>query len=119
MAQKTRTFSIKNVKKLQKISTSLKLPEKALEKLGTCEVCCKAKQARLPFKIERSRAKRSLQLIHTDLCGPIDLVIWNERKYILTFIDDYTHYTMIYLLRNKYEVTDALINYVNKVEGRI
>ncbi|KMQ84771.1 retrotransposon ty1-copia subclass, partial [Lasius niger] len=87
-----------------------------LKSLENCEICCKAKQTRLPFKIVRSKAKRPLQLIHTDLCGPIDPVACNEKKYILTFIDDYTHYTMVYLLKGKHEVPDALINYVLKVE---
>jgi len=37
-----------------------------------CEICQKAKQTRNSFGDARTRATRSLQVIHTDLCGPID-----------------------------------------------
>ncbi|KAJ0589103.1 putative RNA-directed DNA polymerase [Helianthus annuus] len=36
-----------------------------------CESCIACKQARLPFKSTNVRAKSRLDLIHTDLCGPM------------------------------------------------
>lgn len=104
------------MKRLQEMSTGMKIRNEILDRMETCEICCKAKQTRLPFKTERTKTVRALQIIHTDLCGPINPETWDGKKYILTVIDDFTHYTMIYLLKNKYEVTEVLINYVNKVE---
>jgi len=42
-----------------------------------------------------------------------------ERKEILskTFLDDYIHYIMVYLLENKAEVQDILKEYVHRVEA--
>lgn len=37
-----------------------------------CEVCAEGKQTRLPFKHVSKRAKNLLDLVHTDLCGPMD-----------------------------------------------
>ncbi|KMQ81727.1 copia protein [Lasius niger] len=73
-------LSTTNMKKLTGMSTGIKLQNEMLKNLENCEICCKAKQTRLPFKTVRSKAKRLLQLIHTDLCGPIDPVAWNEKK---------------------------------------
>ena len=41
-----------------------------------------------------------------------------KRLYI-TFIDDYSRYTRVYLLRNKDEARDAFIKYKNKVENQL
>ena len=41
-----------------------------------------------------------------------------ERFYI-TFIDDYSRYTIIYLLRNKDETRDVFIKYKNEVENQL
>jgi len=81
-------------------------------------VKCVKRQNRLKFGETRSRAKRPLELIHTDVCGPIDPTTWNNKKYFITFLDDYdTHYTLVYLLENKYEVQDIIKQYVERVEA--
>jgi hypothetical protein len=36
----------------------------------TCEVCCKGKMTRTPFPKSSDRKTNSLDIIHTDLCGP-------------------------------------------------
>ena len=42
------------------------------KEIDLCEVCIKAKQTRQPFNSERERAVRPLQIMHSDVCGPID-----------------------------------------------
>jgi len=69
-----------------------------------CHTCIEGKQTKLPHKKERNRAKRPLQLIHSDLMGPITPVSHEGNRYILTFIDDFTHFTVAYLLKSKSEV---------------
>lgn len=82
-----------------------------------CEICLQAKQVRFPFDSERTKAKRPLELIHTDLCGPIEPNTWDGKNYILTILDDYTHYTVSYLLKHKNEVPDYLKEYIAEMEA--
>ena len=49
-----------------------------------CEICVKGKQTRLPHQIERIRAKRPLELVHSDLCGPIDVTLFDGKLMLLT-----------------------------------
>ena len=59
---------------------------------------------RLPYQTQRTRVKRPLELVHSDLCGPIDVTSFDGKKYLLTFIDDFTHFTTAYTLKAKSEV---------------
>lgn len=78
---------------------------KQLEEVKSiCGICQEAKRTRLKFTNVRTKAERSLQIIHTDLCGPIDPQTWIKKRYFLTFKDDYTCYTIVYLLEKKSEV---------------
>ena len=41
------------------------------------------------------------------------------KRFYITFIDDYSRYIWVYLLRNKDEARDASIKYKTKVENQL
>jgi 5'-3' exoribonuclease 2 len=49
------------------------------------------------------RASKQLQLVHSDLCGPIKPASNNGKRYILSFIDDLTRKAWVYFLHEKSE----------------
>ncbi|KAG5881726.1 hypothetical protein JTB14_037942 [Gonioctena quinquepunctata] len=59
-----------------------------------------------------------LDIIHTYLCGPMRTITPGGKKYILTFIDDSSRYSTIYLLSRKSEVFDKLRKYVRLVQNK-
>lgn len=100
-----------NRKSLQK----MKLP--ASEKI--CPDCIKGKATRLPFiHCTLPRSTRVGELIHTDLCGPNTPSTAQGEKYFQVIIDDYSHFTQVYLLKNKSEASKNLMEYVNKLEAQ-
>lgn len=66
-----------------------------------CEPCLLGWSTRLPFNVKGYRAKRPLELIDSDVCGPIKVGTFDGYNYFVSFIDDYTHY---YDLFNKTKV---------------
>lgn len=83
-----------------------------------CESCIMGKQTRTPFiKRELTRADQLLQLIHSDLCGPMQTPSLGKAVYFLTFTDDFSRFTHIYFLKHKYEVFDYIKKYKNEVEN--
>lgn len=85
-----------------------------------CEVCLKAKLTRLPFpKQSESKTAHVLDLVHSDVCGPMQTQTPSGKRYVLTFIDDYSKYTHIFLLREKSEVEEKIKEYVNLVENQL
>lgn len=83
-----------------------------------CEACIKGKQVRLPFSKDRDRSHvdRPLYVIHSDVCGPIKPVTIDHKNYFVSFIDEFTHYTVIYLLENKSHVFKIFQDFVAKSE---
>ena len=56
-----------------------------------------------PFSGETERATEPLQLIHSDVCGPLNVAALGGYYYFVTFIDDYSRYGYVYLLKHKSE----------------
>ncbi|KAG9450658.1 hypothetical protein H6P81_010623 [Aristolochia fimbriata] len=74
-----------------------------------CEWCMKGKQHRLPFEAGHSqRARRPLELVHTDIAGPFEVTSLGGNRYYLTFIDDFSRYTWVYFLKEKSEALNKL-----------
>ena len=66
------------------------LPEIHTE-VDTCESCIMGKQHRKSFsKGVSSRASVLLELIHTDICGPMKTPSLGTKRYFLIFIDDFS-----------------------------
>ena len=83
-----------------------------------CEACAQAKMHKIPFpKQSTKKTSRPLELIHSDLCGPMNVESIGGSKYALTFTDDYTRYVTVYFLKSKSEVLSKFEEYVNMVEN--
>ncbi|MCI36864.1 copia-type polyprotein, partial [Trifolium medium] len=60
----------------------------------------------LPYLKEREtwRTKDVLELIHTDVYGPMRTPSLNNNRYCILFIDDFSRMTWIYFIKEKSEV---------------
>lgn len=73
-----------------------------------CEDCVEAKQHRNSFKQHvESRSNCKLQIIYSDVCGPMQCESLGGNRYFVSFIDDYTRKTWIYLIKSKSEVIEV------------
>lgn len=42
------------------------------------------------------KSEEILELVHSDVCGPLDVNSAGCSKYVLTFIDDFSNYPLVY-----------------------
>ena len=56
-----------------------------------------------PFSGTMERATDLLEIIHTDVCGPMSVEARGGYHYFLTFTDDLSRYGYIYLMKHKSE----------------
>lgn len=82
-----------------------------------CDVCAMGKQSRLPFKKSKSESKQLLELIHSDIVGPMETLSIGKARYLLTFIDDHSRKVFCYFLKHKSETYDCFTEFKNKVEN--
>ena len=83
-----------------------------------CDGCALGKQSRKPFsKKGTERASDILELVHSDVCGPMHIVSDGGARYLLTFIDDHSRMTVTYFIKNKYEVLGKFKEYLKVSES--
>ena len=59
-----------------------------------------------------------LELVHSDICGPMSVESVGGNLYYLLFIDDKTRETFVYFLRHKSEVFSKLVEFKTLVENQ-
>jgi hypothetical protein len=77
------------------------LPEIHIEHDGVCRGCALGKNVKGSFSSSDSRSKGILDLIHTDVCGPMTVASLSGYLYYVLFIDDHSRKTWIYFLKTK------------------
>jgi GAG-pre-integrase domain/Integrase core domain len=86
-----------------------------MSNLGPCIECAKGKQTSM-CKYTANRMMNVLELIHTDICGSFPTTTRNGHVYFMSFIDDYSRYGYIYLIKEKTQVLDTFKFFKSEVE---
>ena len=109
-------LSHQGMKTLQSKDMVRGLPNFEAQKF-TCSDCLVGKQPRKPMPKKSSwRAEGVLELIHSDICGPISPISNSGMRYILCFIDDYSRKGWVYFLNEKSEAFDHFKIFKKMVE---
>ena len=98
------------VKSMKKLHT-----DGLLESLGTCEPCLMGKMTKTPFSGTMERATDLLEIIHTEVCGPMSVDARGRYRYFLTFTDDLSRYGYIYLMKHKSETFEKFKEFQSEV----
>lgn len=85
---------------------------------GPCMNCLKGKQSRSSFPKNGSRASKMLELIHSDLCGPMEEDSMGGARHFVTFIDDFTRKVFVYFLDSKTNIRAFFEELKNMVENQ-
>ena len=76
-------------------------------KIGFCETCVGGKHHRTPFGCSTTKTTEALELVHSDVCGKMQMKSLGGAEYFLTLTDDKTRYTWVYMLKTKDQVFDC------------
>jgi len=88
-----------------------------ISSLDLCEGCIYGKQTRKYFSVGKAwRASKCLELIHSDLCGPMQTKSLGGSRYFLLFTDDYSRMSWVYFLKLKSKIFDNFQKFKALVE---
>uniref|UniRef100_A0AAV1VK26 Integrase catalytic domain-containing protein n=1 Tax=Peronospora matthiolae TaxID=2874970 RepID=A0AAV1VK26_9STRA len=89
----------------------------SVKKWDVCEGCALGKQTRVRFQSNTTaRTSKLLEVIHSDVCGPMSMATFSGKRYFVTFIDDKSRYCVVYLLKSKSEVAAKFMEYAAMAE---
>lgn len=108
-----------NEKRIMQLQQANLLGSLEIEAIETCEPCLIGKMTKPSFKKKGVRTNNLLELIHSDVCGPMSTSARGGYRYFITFIDDYSRYGYVYLMKNKSESFEKFKEYKNEVENQL
>jgi transposase InsO family protein len=80
------------------------LPELKIDHEDVCKGCGQGKNTKSPSTKSDNKAEGILELVHSDVCGPMPSTSLSGYVYYVSFIDDYSCKTWVYFLKSKDEV---------------
>ena len=86
------------------------------ESFDAYKLCLLGKMTKTPFFGTMERATDLLEIIHTDVCGPMSVDACGGYRYFLIFTDDFSRYEYVYLLKNESEIVERFKEFQSEVE---
>ena len=74
---------------------------------------------KLSFKSKAYTSKEILEIVHTNLCGPIKVQSYKGDRYIMLFVDDYSRMMTIMFLKQNFDAFQMFKWYLTRVEKEI
>lgn len=84
-----------------------------------CEACMMGKMSRLPFPRESRRTKNVLDVIVSDVCGPIQESSLGGNRYLITFTDVHSGHVTTKFLASKGGATRAAIEHCEWIKTQL
>ena len=108
-----------NLAKMESLVTGIRTSTaqfKAATTDANCKACILGKQHRLPFPTSTSATQAPLELLHTDLCGPMPVPSAGGNLYFITILDDCTKISFVTPLRRKSDAAPCIIETITMLE---
>ena len=91
---------------------------KKVEPRSFCEGCVQGKATwHKPKPLGEIRSTRRLEKVHSDVCGPMQTASNSGKKYMVTFVDDYSRSCAVYFMAHKSDTFAMFLEFHVKVTG--
>ena len=87
--------------KISKLGAVRNLPKIIKPSNPICKHCQVGKQTRASFKTKEYSSSKPLELVHTDLCGPMRIKSLQGDLYFMLFVDGFTRMCWLFFLKEK------------------
>lgn len=101
----------------EQLVDGLLLPANSVRPSSPCDGCAYGKMTRLPFPVGRVRATKIGQLIHSDVCGPMQADTPAGARFYVIFKDDFSQWRVVFFIKNKSEVFRLFITFVARLQS--
>lgn len=110
-------LNINSLKKLSQNNLVRGIELKNYPETINCEVCLKGKMCSTPFSKNSSiKTSAVLELVHSDICGPMRTTSLGGFKYFALFIDDFSRMIFVHFLKKKSDILSEFKIFKSRVE---
>jgi hypothetical protein len=101
------------------MTTGINISAKEFEEAGkqVCAPCVQAKHHKSAFPTSTSITTQPMQLVHMDVCGPLSVDSIGGKKYIATFLDNYSGLSVAVPVARKSEVPGVVRSTLSLLEN--
>lgn len=82
-----------------------------------CIPCIQGKLTAIPFPKQAQKPDNCLDIVVSDVCGPMSVQSLGKSKYFITFIDIFSDYTEVVSIHKKSDAKQCIINYVERLKN--
>jgi hypothetical protein len=82
---------------------------------SVCDACQQAKSHQLLYSVSTSISLKPFELVFCDVWGPAPQSV-GRQKYYVSFIDDFSKFTWVYMLKHKSDVFQKFTEFQTMVE---
>ena len=112
-------FSHINQNRIERLMKDDPLNSLEVEPLPTCKSCLEGKMTKGPFSIKGQRVQECLELVYTNIYGPLKIQAQGGFEYFTTFTDDHSRYGYIYLMHHKSEAFEKFRQFKFETEKQL
>jgi histone deacetylase 1/2 len=87
----------------------------SVNKVVVCDACQQGKSHQLPFSLSTRVTTAPLEIIYYDVWGPAQTSVSGHQFYV-SFVDAYSRFTWLYLLKHKSDVFQVFLQFQQHVE---
>uniref|UniRef100_A0A2N9HY47 Integrase catalytic domain-containing protein n=1 Tax=Fagus sylvatica TaxID=28930 RepID=A0A2N9HY47_FAGSY len=95
------------------------LPQLDVRTDTVCAGCQYGKAHQLPYKESKFKAKEPLELVHSDVFGPVKQPSIGGMRYMVTFIDDFSRYVWVFFMKEKSDTFSKFKEFRESAEGEV
>ena len=79
-------------------------------------MCVNKENIRVSFPSKESRSLHPFDLVHSDVWDPCQYSTMSGYRYFITFVDDHSRMTWIYLLKDRSSVLDVFQTFHSEIK---
>ncbi|KAE8706377.1 hypothetical protein F3Y22_tig00110393pilonHSYRG00025 [Hibiscus syriacus] len=95
------------------------LPQLNVRTDTVCAGCQYGKAHQLPYDESKFKAKEPLELVHSDVFGPVKQQSISGMRYMVTFIDDFSRYVWVFFMKEKSDTFSKFKEFRDSAEGEV
>ncbi|KAE8704478.1 hypothetical protein F3Y22_tig00110450pilonHSYRG00264 [Hibiscus syriacus] len=95
------------------------LPQLDVRTDTVCAGCQYGKAHQLPYDESKFKAKEPLDLVHSDVFGPVKQQSISGMRYMVTFIDDFSRYVWVFFMKEKSDTFSKFKEFRDSAEGEV